>query len=779
MKRNYFTLANFSMLILTIAIPLIALGQPYCQWTKGYGLAKDEQARGITVDANGNVYSIGYFKSPTITFGSTTLTNVDNTGTAGDVYIVKHDSCGNVVWAKQAGDQDYEDRGIAITTDKSGNVYATGSYYSYYIKFGADSLSNTGTGWSTYLVKFNPAGNVLWAKGMDASGSVHPSDLAIDKNGDIYMSGYYLSDSVKFGGIKVTGNTSDYSSFLAKFNSNGSAISVKSFTGYGSNEINSMTTDTTGNVIIAGYYSDSVKVDSQILHGQSNLNMFFAKFNPSGNLFWAKSVGDNYNDEATGVATDKTGNIYLTGYFQSDSITFDNIKLVLIKFTSWGNGFLAKYDGAGNALWAKRIGGLTDDYGKSVVVNKSGDVFVGGRFKSTSITLDGIKLNNVTGGNATSDIFVAKYNSNGQLKWAKSAGGLGDDVIEELTLGTNGIPYITGTFKPASIVFGANTLNNAGLTDIFISNDITRNGMSTPQLCAVTVDSLSKNNVIYWDKTPYTEAKQFIAYRETSLNLYSPLGTIPFDSLSFFTDTVRTRYAPNTGNPNAGTYRYKLQFMDTSGNYSYLSPFHNTIFIVDNGLGQFSWNPLYTIEGSSNPVNNYVLMRDNTGTGVWTVANSVTGSQNTVAEPSYSSYINGKWRVETQWSITCTATFSKKSSGKNDDMSVLTTKTINNSRSNIKDNIAVAGVKETNASNLVSVYPNPAKGKLNIEWPELSANQPVQILLRNQLGMEVMKFVPEKNQSGTILDISGIAPGIYCVEVKGDKYTAIKKLMVD
>lgn len=776
MKTKYFKKANFSILILTIAMPLITLGQPFCQWTKGYGLAKDEQSRGISVDNNGNVYSIGHFSSPTITFGSTTLVNVSSTGTA-DVFIVKHDSCGNVVWAKHAGDQDYDDRGAAIVTDKSGNIYVTGAYYSYYIKFGADSLSNNGTGWSTYLVKLNPSGNVIWAKGLDASGSVHPSDLAIDKNGDIYMSGYYLSDSVKFGGIKITGNTSDYSSFLAKFNSSGSAISVKSITGYGSNEINSITTDTTGNVIIAGYYSDSLKVDSQILHGQSNLNMFFAKFNASGNLFWAKSVGDNYNDEATGVATDKAGNIYLTGYFQSDSITFDNIKLVLIKFTSWGNGFLAKYDGSGNALWAKRIGGLTDDYGKSVAVNKNGDVFVGGHFKSTSITLDGIKLNNVTGGNATSDIFVAKYNSIGQLKWAKSAGGMGDDVIEELALGTNGIPYITGTFKPASIVFGANTLNNAGLTDIFISNDITRNGMSTPQLCAVTVDSLSKNNVIYWDKTPYTAAKQFIAYRETSLNLYSPLGIIPFDSLSYYTDTVRTRYAPNTGNPNAGTYRYKLQYMDTSGNYSYLSPYHNTIFIVDNGLGQFTWNPLYTIEGSSNPVNNYILKRDNAGTGVWAVSNSVTGSQNTVVDPNYASYVNGKWRVETQWAISCTPTFAKPY--KNPNGEIQTTKTINVSRSNIKNNIAVTGINAVDASALVSVYPNPANGKLNIEWPELSANQPIQILLRNQLGMEVIKWVPEKNQIRSTLDISGIAPGIYCVELKGDKYTAIKKLMVD
>src|SRR5438445_13882578 len=101
-----------------------------------------------------------------------------------------------------------------------------------------------------------------------------------------------------------------------------------------------------------------------------------------------------------------------------------------------------------------------------------------------------------------------------------------------------------------TITFGQSTLTNNGSDDIFITNDITQNGIPTPQLCEVTVDSLSQYNVIYWDKAPYANAKNFIIYREIGTNNYQPIATIPHDSLSEFVDTVRYKYFPDKGDPN-------------------------------------------------------------------------------------------------------------------------------------------------------------------------------------------------------------------------------------
>ncbi|MBA3705606.1 MAG: SBBP repeat-containing protein, partial [Bacteroidetes bacterium] len=593
---------NTVIVVLTILInwfPAESMAQPFCQWSEGHGSVNEDFGIGVATDKSGNVYTIGYFNSPTIIFGTTTLTNADNSGSSSDVFIVKSDSCGNIVWAKKAGDQDYDDRGKAITTDKNGNVYVTGSYYSYYIKFGSDSLANTGTGWSTYIAKYSPSGNVLWAKGMNASGGVNSTGITIDKNGDLLMSGYYMSDSVKLDAIKLIGNSSENRILIAKYNSNTGNVMWAKNAEYSSNKLSGITTDTTGNVFVSGSFYDSIKIENTVLLGQNNLNAFFAKYNSSGNIVWAKSAGLNYDDEATGIAADKAGNIFISGYFQSDSILFNSVKLKLPSSSTIGNGFLVKCDAAGNALWGKRTNGLSEDYSEVVVTNSSGDVFVAGNFRSSSISLDGVILNNA-GANTTYDFYLAKYNTNGQLRWARKAGNTGNDFVETIALGLNGIPYVIGEYASATIAFAAQTLTNNGTSDIYITNDINRIGTPVPQLCEVTVDSISKNNMIYWDKTPYTNVSSFIVYREIATNIYKPIKSIHVDSLSLMVDTVRTKYFPNTGDPNVGTYRYKLQILDTVGNFGLLSPFHNTVYIVDNGSGQFTWNPAYTIEGSLN-----------------------------------------------------------------------------------------------------------------------------------------------------------------------------------
>src|ERR1051326_278287 len=118
-----------------------------------------------------------------------------------------------------------------------------------------------------------------------------------------------------------------------------------------------------------------------------------------------------------------------------------------------------------------------------------------------------------------------------------------------------------------------------------------------PFICMVTVDSLSQYNVIMWDKTSYNYTDTFIVCREITTNNYLRIGTVPYDSLSEFIDTVRTKYFPNTGDPNAGTYRYKIKVNDSCGTDSTgstFSPYHNTIFMTNNN-GNFSWQ-FYTIE---------------------------------------------------------------------------------------------------------------------------------------------------------------------------------------
>jgi hypothetical protein len=218
----------------------------------------------------------------------------------------------------------------------------------------------------------------------------------------------------------------------------------------------------------------------------------------------------------------------------------------------------------------------------------------------------------------------------------------------------------------------------------------------------VTVDSVSQNNVIIWDKTAFAHIDSFIVYREVAVNNYQPIGAVPYDSLSLFVDTTRTKYFPNTGDPNAGTYRYKLGMKDSCGNISMLSPYHNTIYILNNS-GAFTWTQHYTIENAANPVISYILMRDDMSNGNWHAINSVSGTQQTIIDPNYLTYqLTGSWRVETQWSISCNPT--------KINPELLS---FNSSRSNIYS--LVNGVHEYYHNPSVSIYPNPAESEFVVQ----------------------------------------------------------------
>ncbi|MES2590312.1 MAG: FG-GAP-like repeat-containing protein [Bacteroidota bacterium] len=286
-----------------------------------------------------------------------------------------------------------------------------------------------------------------------------------------------------------------------------------------------------------------------------------------------------------------------------------------------------------------------------------------------------------------------------------------------------------------------------------------------PTICMVTVDSMSRNNVIYWDKTIYTTVDSFIVYRETLSNVYKRIGVVSMDSLSLFVDTVRHLYFPFTGNPNAGTYRYKLQIRDTCGNYSLLSPYHNTIYVNQTG-GTFTFND-YQIEGEATPItslNGYFLYRDNNSTGNWVVVNGVSGSQLTITDPDNASYPNASWRIETQWDISCTAT-----------------RAINTARSNIKGQL-VSGLSDMNQTDTpVSIYPNPYSENTTITYT-LNKKSNVIVEVYSTIGQKVETLVNINQTAGEYkcsfsARANGFNAGVYFVKINIDGKVTVKRIV--
>ena len=357
--------------------------------------------------------------------------------------------------------------------------------------------------------------------------------------------------------------------------------------------------------------------------------------------------------------------------------------------------------------------------------------------------------------NAGDSTTVTDASPGSPLAWLWSVSPTTGVVITNNIAPTTNITFNnTGTYTiTLAVTYGIGTST--------VSHDVYVNvPPPTPDICMVTCDANSVNNIIYWDKTNYANVDSVIVYREVSPLVFAKIAAISNDSLSEYIDTSRS-IGPANGDPNAAAYRYKIQIKDLCGNVSGLSPYHTTIYISDDGLGQFSWGLPYSIEGAPNPVTNYILLCDTAGVNVWSPAASVSGSASNAVDPGFASHSAiANWRVKTGWSISCTPTRAA----------------LNTTRSNIKGAALTTGIGNYMLNSNTKVYPNPATNEITIELPDSFKSANIRIM--NALGQTLFY---ENGEVGPLrhINTSAYSKGIYTISIESNGSKVFKKLVVN
>ncbi|MCK9610270.1 MAG: SBBP repeat-containing protein [Candidatus Cloacimonas sp.] len=398
-----------------------------------------------------------------------TTTLTSSSDYGSDIFVAKMDINGNWLWAKQAGGKDYDD-GYSIAVDANGNIYITG-YFRESATFGTTTLTSSGYYEDIFVAKLDINGNWLWAK--QAGGTSHDDgySIAVDAYGNSYVTGYFKSSSCSFGTITL--NSSGYEDiFVAKMDSNGNWMWAKQAGGTDYDFGYGIAVDSNGNSYITGGFEESATFGTTILTSSGGSDIYVAKLDSNGNWLWAKKAGGTSDDGGYSIAVNDNGNSYVTGYF-SESATFGTTTL-----TSSGDLdiFVAKLDSNGNWLWAKQAGGTGWDEGYSIAVDDNGNSYVTGYFRdiatfgTTTLTSYGF-----------SDIFVAKLDSNGNWLWAKQVGGTSYDFGSGIVVDANGNSYVTGYFEE-SATFGTTTLTSSGYYDIFVAKLGEVNSISLPEI---------------------------------------------------------------------------------------------------------------------------------------------------------------------------------------------------------------------------------------------------------------------------------------------------------
>ncbi|MEO8148938.1 MAG: T9SS type A sorting domain-containing protein [Bacteroidia bacterium] len=361
MKTNFVLIA---ILICTFASNSFSQ-TPGWQWGRN-AIGNDyDQGDAAATDLNGNVIVAGYYASDTLIFANDTLIN---SGIGNDeIYVAKYDSSGNVLWALSAGGSG-DDKASAVATDASGNIYVTGYYYSPAITFGTYTLTNAGVVGDIFIVKYDAQGNVLWAKGEGGTALEIPYSIVVDGANNFIVTGRFSSSTITFGTTTLTlAGANDI--FIVKYDAAGNVLWAKGAGSGSIDEGFSVGVDAINNVYVTGHFNQNCNFGPYVLTTAGQSDIFLAKYDASGNILWAKRFGGNGDDRANALKVDANGNCYLAGFFKSISVAFGADTLASFFAAGVTNALVFKTDSGGNALWAQAVNGKSTAYAIAITPN--------------------------------------------------------------------------------------------------------------------------------------------------------------------------------------------------------------------------------------------------------------------------------------------------------------------------------------------------------------------------------------------------------------------------
>mgnify|MGYP002777213240 CR=1 FL=1 len=422
------------------------------------------------------------FTTPSLTATTTYFVSLDlgTCETNRSPVIATINTCAPIpelVWAKSFGGNGY---GLAMETDAAGNVYTTG-YFRGTTDFdpgpGTTILSAPGNN-EVYISKLDASGNLVWAKSVGGPTDDQGNTITVDSNGNVYIAGIFrgTADFDPGPGSAPLTSLGGHDVFILKLDQNGDFLWVRQIGGasLSGDGVSTIKLDGTGNVCTYGYFNGTVDFNPGApifnLNSAGQTDLFISKLDNDGNFVSALKFGGTNFDLPGQMAIDAMNEIYCTGYFRGTSDFDPGPGNFNLNSAGGDDIFIVKLDAASNFSWANRFGGTGDDGGTAVMKDASGNILLSGYFENT-IDLDpGVGVSDFTS-SGLADFFILKLTATGDYAWARTVGGGGDDISQDIFVDGDDQVYIAGSFNQ-TVDFdpgpGTFTISSLGLLDIFV-----------------------------------------------------------------------------------------------------------------------------------------------------------------------------------------------------------------------------------------------------------------------------------------------------------------------
>ncbi|MGD9975260.1 MAG: SBBP repeat-containing protein [Desulfatirhabdiaceae bacterium] len=356
-----------------------------------------DEATGVAVDHNGNIYVVGYTGS---VFSG--LTNIGYN----DGFLIKYAPDGNTLFTRQFGTSG-DDYPNGVTIDSSGAIVVTGTTYGAFPNQMA--LGNA----DVFLAKFDTSGHDLWTWQFGTTGHDYGLNAATDASGNIFVAGY------TGGAFPNQTSNGDFDAFVSKHSPQGDSIWVRQFGTDTYDDAFDVAVDPSGNAVVTGYAEAP-------LPQQTTRGAYVRRYSPDGAEMWTSQTEKTYGN---GIAVDENGNTYVCG------MTWGTLPGQTVFGAE--DAFVQKYDNSGMNQWTHQFGSPVTDSANGIAVMASGDIVVAGF------------ANGALSGQTTSggqDAFLSRCSSSGSADWTRQFGWErgGYDQFADMALDPSGYIYAVG-----------------------------------------------------------------------------------------------------------------------------------------------------------------------------------------------------------------------------------------------------------------------------------------------------------------------------------------------
>lgn len=712
-----------------------------CVWAKtldAYNLSSWSSGASIAVDTAGNVYLAGAFWG-TVDFNTSNqvISYASSSGEL-DGFVAKYDNSGNFMWVRSQGGL-LVDITNSVALDITGNVYVTGVFKSanFESTIGGVLFSAIGGVEDIFITKYDNAGIFQWSNQIGGADRDIATSITVDKSGNAYLTGSFKG-SVDFDpgpGIinQISLGTQD-AIFFAKYDSFGGYVIAQKLSGSaGSGVGTSIAVDTAGKFYLTGAFSGTIAFDpmgGQIQTSKGVKDLFYAKYNQLGEYEFAYPIGapaTSAVDSALGscIVVDNEGDIYITGSFQGDA-DFDPSITVDDTHTSGSDGgdiFFAKYDNAGNYLWAKSLCAGVEDAGTGIAVDTAENVYITGYYQG-KVNFDvGAGIANRVSSSNTQDIFFVKYRPGGT---STISGNVFDNVGNPVTAG---YVYLYTQYTND----GNAAMHLVDITSIQTAGDYAfLEVYEDSYLVLAIADSLTYPLLAatyFSDSTHWEQATPIVI-------------TSPFTTFSTATINMRGLLSLNGSASLGGVILEGFGYDRTAG-----TPIQGTPIGLEGDPGSIIAYTSTDVDGK------YIF--SNLPAGCYKIYVNIPGLP---MDSTYHECLDSLQNINNLDFIA--------DSGSIYIDPLATVKQITPSKTNIH------------------LYPNPNKGIATIQFTIVDANV-IQLDVFNLLGEKVAEVLNEKKQAGVVTckfnaDNIGLTAGVYLLKLKiGSEITTIKMIQVE